>query len=1097
MPRVNLNPGSTGNVQLGQVDTPILDNDAASKEYVDSQMGGGGTDIPSGTSLPSSATDGDFFFLQAQSGADLPGLYERVSGAWIAGNTNTGVMSVVGDNAAGTSIDFGEGGSTQLQINGQRNIVSDVASNILNLALDVPIWSTQDDYTTIGWLVRTETSVGGETGHLWFALLSSGPNDPRGVVNPITDDGKDTNGNQVWQRASTSHLIENPAGTTLAPRSAIRFTQGGDTTITVSDNAAGDFTEVNISSTGTATTGNAVSWAQTNNPDPIPDDGTAASKLAHVDTWARTTNSTEQIPASKFNQTLNITAAGIVNFDGVQLNVPMVSRNAISVGSNAPASGDGDITYNPATGTFTYTPPVLTQIEGGLVNGSLREFNDLTFSSTQFRQPHFESNLVTGRTEMQVSLREDLVPVARTFADAINTDNTGWGTIRFGIFSPTRTVFDITNTINIDITNDNPTSYPFSAATLESVEVDGVLLDPSQYQTGDPYVESRSITSSIFADAFETATRDVVIHYTVSTSTPGFDPVDVTIRATVYTPVYSGVANDTETLIPGTDPRWQVTWSGTTNTFIPSMGVSEQVLIGLANDTDSGTIFNSGTSAATVQTIQQNAISVLPPQQLGTIGQTVSFEADWTLDTAQLQELRGAASIFLALEVGNASAITSGGLLRLPIPSPFANAQSTREALILLASSVAFVYTNADSARFEVNFSLVPNREDRVNVSVTVSGSGNNNYLFARGSNHLVGFIQGLNSSGVPIGSSVDFNIDSDVTITTPRNPTNWGFSSDIEGVPVITERAFSSNLGPEAALEEVAADILALDPRFTRVGTFTSVERDGINFSVITIDLAVTENISPNFGTMGNSGSNTQVYMFMRDGDPMAPQVGDATTITANILHRIPNPDGFMTSIAISGSRIGSASSAEDIAQLFANATPENPLGTFGFFGVGYLATADGATNTFRYSVPTYIDTLATDIEFIVDNGTGDGDLAVTQTVNNVPGVTSEIPLLVESEVPYIDTFFYDLQRGTHHHLLVPTMALGGASPLFLVLDVDSNITFPWDGSGQAGDVYYSESPISVFGTDYTDFRFTTAYGPDHSIPGGSHIHARGSRVQ
>ena len=97
-----------------------------------------------------------------------------------------------------------------------------------------------------------------------MSLVENGPASTVGAINPITNDGKTTDGaTQVWQRMSTSHLIENPAGTSLAPRSAIRFTQGGDTTITVTDNAAGDFTEVNISSTGTATTGNAVSWAQT------------------------------------------------------------------------------------------------------------------------------------------------------------------------------------------------------------------------------------------------------------------------------------------------------------------------------------------------------------------------------------------------------------------------------------------------------------------------------------------------------------------------------------------------------------------------------------------------------------------------------------------------------------------------------------------------------------------------------------------------------------------------------------------------------------------------------------------------------------------
>ena len=133
----------------------------------------------------------------------------------------------------------------------------------------------------------------------------------------------------------------------------------------------------------------------------------------------------------------------------------------------------------------------------------------------------------------------------------------------------------------------------------------------------------------------------------------------------------------------------------------------------------------------------------------------------------------------------------------------------------------------------------------------------------------------------------------------------------------------------------------------------------------------------------------------------------------------------------------------------------------------------------------------------FTVDNGTGDGDLAVSATTNNVVGRDSQLDELVQSDAVYSDVIFYDLQRGTNHHLLVPDAALGGASPQFLVLDVDSNITFPWDSSGQAGSVYYNESPISLFGTDYTDFRFTTAYGPGHPIPNGSHIHARGSRVQ
>ena len=291
---------------------------------------------------------------------------------------------------------------------------------------------------------------------------------------------------------------------------------------------------------------------------------------------------------------------------------------------------------------------------------------------------------------------------------------------------------------------------------------------------------------------------------------------------------------------------------------------------------------------------------------------------------------------------------------------------------------------------------------------------------------------------------------------------------------------------------------ILALDPRFTSsTGSILNIDVNGIRYDTITIDLGVNEDITTNVGTMSNSGSHTAVYMVMRDGAPNVPGVGEATSISLTFTSSLPTRTRQTFTVTIAGARVGSATSAADIAALFASASLNNQIGTFGAFGALFIADATGATNTFRYTVPFFEDTTAADFTFTVDNGTGDGDLAVSATTNTVMGVDSQLDELVESSAVYSDVTFYDLQRGTHHHLLVPTMALGGASPLFLVLDVDSNITFPWDSSGQAGDVYYSESPISVFGTDYTDFRFTTAYGPDHSIPGGSHIHARGSRVQ
>ena len=46
MPRGFLNPGDTANIQVGRVDNPILDNDAANKAYVDANSGGGGGHIP-------------------------------------------------------------------------------------------------------------------------------------------------------------------------------------------------------------------------------------------------------------------------------------------------------------------------------------------------------------------------------------------------------------------------------------------------------------------------------------------------------------------------------------------------------------------------------------------------------------------------------------------------------------------------------------------------------------------------------------------------------------------------------------------------------------------------------------------------------------------------------------------------------------------------------------------------------------------------------------------------------------------------------------------------------------------------------------------
>ena len=110
------------------------------------QAGGTGPAGPDGTvplvtSLTGVANAIQGVILTAVDGSNQPGYYYRTSsgGTWLPADTdtNTGVMTVGADS--GTDLDF-TGSSTQLNIFGQGNIASAIASNSVNLNFELPLW---------------------------------------------------------------------------------------------------------------------------------------------------------------------------------------------------------------------------------------------------------------------------------------------------------------------------------------------------------------------------------------------------------------------------------------------------------------------------------------------------------------------------------------------------------------------------------------------------------------------------------------------------------------------------------------------------------------------------------------------------------------------------------------------------------------------------------------------------------------------------------------------------------------------------------------------------------------------------------------------
>ena len=325
----------------------------------------------------------------------------------------------------------------------------------------------------------------------------------------------------------------------------------------------------------------------------------------------------------------------------------------------------------------------------------------MSFDPTQFAQPTF-TQVANNRVEMQLSLQNNIVPEARTFADTFDFTRTGW--LFIGDINFRRTIFQSSREVQVELFSIDERAFPFTDATLTSVTVDGELLDPSMYTLTPetPTVDTGLVYQTISSDALRDATDLVTVHYSVSTSAEGVLPIDVILDFEVYTPVYSGVtSNDSAAVSLGVDPRWQVTWSGTANTFTPAMGVSEQLTIGLQEDATAGN-FNSGSSSPVRTTIQRNSLII--PQTLGTVGDTVFYNSSLRFSSADLVSARRSDSAALVVEVGSQTSPRPGGGFRFPITNPFSGAQSVREAIDNIIDNGPYSYTNDNSATFDVTF---------------------------------------------------------------------------------------------------------------------------------------------------------------------------------------------------------------------------------------------------------------------------------------------------------------------------------------------------------------------------------------------------------
>ena len=120
-----------------------------------------------------------------------------------AGNINTGVMQVSGDNRdpndlPGTQLNFGTGGLSELIIEGQGNIRSAVASSELNLNLELNLWATGQAYLA-GELVR------GSDNGIYQAVVAVNTQAGNNTQDPV----EATNEN-VW-RPNTCLLYTSPS----------------------------------------------------------------------------------------------------------------------------------------------------------------------------------------------------------------------------------------------------------------------------------------------------------------------------------------------------------------------------------------------------------------------------------------------------------------------------------------------------------------------------------------------------------------------------------------------------------------------------------------------------------------------------------------------------------------------------------------------------------------------------------------------------------------------------------------------------------------------------------------------------------------------
>ena len=1029
------------------------------------------------------------------------------------------LTSVVGDDATAGEINFGEGGSTRLQVGNQNNIRSFVASNQLNLSLDIEVWSTQNPYP-VGAFARTETSAGGETGNLWVSLVENGPASTVGAVNPTQNDGKTPGGTQVWQRLSTSHIVQNEGGTSLTPRRNIRFTDGGDTTVTVSDHPDGDYTQVNIASTGSSGSGNAVSWAQTGNDDPIPDDGTASSKLARVYDWARDTHPTTQLPTSKVP--LNVTAAGIVNWDGVSLNVPTVARNSIgpvTVVDPSTAFPNGNLVYNDdGTGRFVFTPAVPNRIQGSLTGGTLADLNAIQFSNDQFILTTLQ---VGDELVQQYSLRADLI-ADDTFL--INTDRSSWlGSRNVSLHRP---IYRTQNTLQCVFLSEDAVNYPIDPADTEfnhirlfnSDNPGGIDLTPDQYTVAlGPFISSDQVVVGYSSDLFRDADR-IEVSWTIGTTAEiaatGVDPVISNIEFTTYRPVISGTTNfDSPVVTPGVDPRWTATFSGTTNDLTPVPGANSFLTLGLLNNPSQ--MFNSGTSGNGTSRTVTRASLASGSHRLGTVGDRITFTADFSITSRQLSAFRSTSTAYLTLYAGNETEFLSNELTRIALhTNSFTRANTDTVGAVLAVdhgpdSPITYTRSSNDLAVFSIHFLPVLANPNQAQVVIDITEHGASaNYLWTQGGSN-VGYFQTQQTGAAE--DFIYFGVDeSDATVTNVSSAASWNLDIDTADIVYGDEAefnnvTFSDNLGPDAALTEMATAITAVSG-ITQLGSIgDATDSDGNAYRTLVLDLGTTTALMSNFNiSPGTTGSETEPTFVMGTmGDPNIPGAPSASILNGTIIEERATNPGQTFSIPFRAV-LGSSQTSDEVAALFAGEASSRiviALGGSIFF------TVNNSVVTAQYRTPNPVPTDDNSFTITIDNGTQDnaGDADVT-VVNNVVGATGNLDQLTISpdnvsleqvildphlEFPneYDARLFYEGEVGSHHHMLIAASELQG-DPSFTVRDDDNSVQYPWDTNDAQ---FYERIELNIFGIPYIWYRFTTGYSEANSLR--TNISIRGSR--